>query len=212
MRGLDLVDVPDGLTRRARTFVSTHCVRVDALDVAQHRERWLGFGIPQSEIDRVAEFQRRWGGLVLPPTPVYDGGPRYLNADTPEGSAEDGWWFEAGVQRTALPYSFMIGPTGELGIQADNWTPLHATVEGWVEAVALGHHAVTQAQHITRLTGDEVDDLPLGDYELVSEVEGLADSWWRSDDELIAVYTGEAECFAAPELRSAVVYAFAPTG
>jgi hypothetical protein len=208
----DPVGVPDGLTQRARSFVRSHCVRVDALDVASLREQWLGFGIPAEEIDRVDTYQRRWGGLVLPPAPMYDGGPRYLNADTPEPSPDDGWWFEAGLQRTAVPYGFMIGPTGEFGIHGDHWVPLHATVEGWVESLALAHHAVSSAHRITRLTGDDVEVVDLDEYELVPEVEGLADSWWRDDDTLIAVYAGEAEAFAAPESRTTIVYEFASSG
>jgi hypothetical protein len=205
----DRVGVPDGLSQRARAFVSANCVRVDALDVGYWREQWLGFGVPPEEVDRVAEYQRRWGGMVFPPAPVYDGGPRYLNADTPEPSPDDGWWFEAGLQRTAVPYGFMIGPTGEFGIHGDHWVPLHATVEGWVESLALANQAITTAHRVTRLTGDEVETVDLDDYELVPEVEGLADSWWRDDDTLIAVYTGEAEAFAAPEHRTTIVYEFA---
>ncbi|MFI7677113.1 hypothetical protein [Actinophytocola sp. NPDC049390] len=205
----DRVGVPDGLTQRARWFVGAHGVRVDALDVASWRERWLGFGIPAEEIDRVDVYQRRWGGLVLPPAPMYEGGPRYLNADTPEPSPDDGWWFEAGEQRTAVPFGFMVGPTGEFGIHGNHWVPLHATVEGWVESLALAHHATTSAQSITRLTGDEVETVDLDDYELVPEVEGLADSWWRDDDTLVAVYTGEAEAFGFPQDRTTFVYEFA---
>lgn len=208
----DPVGVPDTLTQRARAFVSANCVRVDALDVAYWREQWLRFGVPPEEIDRVAEYQRRWGGMVFPPAPVYDGGPRYLNADTPEPSPDDGWWFEAGLTRTAVPYGFMIGPTGEFGLHGDHWVPLHATVEGWVESLALANQALTTAHQVTRLTGDEVAVIDLDDYELVPEVEGLADSWWRDDDTLIAVYTGEAEAFAAPEHRTTIVYEFASSG
>lgn len=205
----DRVGVPDGLTQRARSFVRSHCVRIDALDVGQWRDRWLEFGVPADEIDRVAGYQRRWGGLVFPPAPVYEGGPRFLNADTPEPSPDDGWWFEAGPQRTSVPYGFMIGPTGEFGIHGDHWVPLHATVEGWVESLALAHEADRTAHLITRLTDDDVETLDLDDYELVPEVEGLADSWWRDDDTLIAVYTGLAEALDAPICRTTIVYEFA---
>jgi hypothetical protein len=205
----DAVGVPDGLTQRARAFVGANCVRVEGLDVARWRDRWLEFGVPPEEIDRVAAYQRRWGGLAFPPAPVYDGGPRYLNADTPEPSPDDGWWFEAGPQRTALAYSFMIGPTGEFGIHGDLWVPMHATVEGWVESLALTHHAADTA---TRLTGDEGERVDLDDYELVPEVEGLADSWWRDDDTLVAVYTAEAEAYSAPGTRTTILYEFASSG
>ncbi|MBB4906647.1 hypothetical protein [Actinophytocola algeriensis] len=208
----DPVGVPEGLTQRARAFVRQNGVRVDALDVTRWREPWLGFGIPAEEIDRVAAYQRSWGGLVLPPALMYGGGPRYLNADTPEPSPDDGWWFEAGLRRTAVQYGFMIGPTGEFGIHGDHWVPLHASVEGWVESLSLAHHAIASAHRVTRLTGDEVEIIDLDEYELVPEVEGLADSWWRDDDTLIAVYTGEAEAFAAQEHRTTIVYEFASSG
>lgn len=201
-----LVDPPEGLTRRARSFLRAHALRAAELNVDQHRKRWLELGIPGPEIDRVAAYETRWGGYALPPAPCYDGGPRILSADTPEGSAAEGWWFEAGVQRTAVPYSFMIGPHDEFGIHGDRWAPLHATVEGWVESVALAHHASMWARGIKKVTGPDVDDLPLDAYEPVSEVAGLADSWWRGADTLVAVYTGEAECFGAPQCRAAFVY------
>src|SRR5690348_3224833 len=62
-----------------------------------------------------------------------DGSP----AEAADGSVVSGWWFEAGLQRTAVPYSFMIGPAGEFGIHAQRWVPLHASIEGWVESLAL---------------------------------------------------------------------------
>src|SRR4051812_31591016 len=65
--------VPEGLTQRARSFVVAHGVRADVPDVEQYRLAWLESGIPATEIDRAARFQRRWGGLVLPPAPDYDG-------------------------------------------------------------------------------------------------------------------------------------------
>lgn len=55
----------------------------------------------------------------LPPPPAYEGGPRILNADTPEGSDAEGWWFSAGDERVSMAYGFMIGPGGEFGIHAE---------------------------------------------------------------------------------------------
>jgi hypothetical protein len=203
---LYLVDAPEGLTRRARFFVRAHGLRVDSLRVDQHRDRWLELGIPAVEVDRVAAYGARWGGLALPPAPQYDGGPRILCPDTPEGSPTEGWWFEAGMQRTAVPYSFMIGPNGEFGIHSDRWVPLHSTVEGWVESVALAHHASMWAKKITKVTGDDVDALQLEAYNAVPEVAGLADTWWRGRDSLVAIYKGEAECLSAPRCQTAFTY------
>ncbi|TWD15324.1 hypothetical protein FB570_113174 [Streptomyces sp. T12] len=154
----------------------------------------------------MAAFQERWGGLLLPPASQYDGGPKYFEADSPEGTASEGWWFEAGTQRTAVPYSFMIGPAGEFGIHANHWAPLHATVEGWIEALALTHHAAMWAKRITKVTGDDVDGIELGTMEQVPEVRGLADAWWRGADSLVAIYTGEARCLSFPRGRTALIY------
>ncbi|MBC9716334.1 hypothetical protein H9Y04_27740 [Streptomyces sp. TRM66268-LWL] len=204
---LDLIDsVPGGLTRRARDFVAVHGIRVDTRSVEERRQRWLDRGIPAHAVDRMASFQERWGGLLLPPAAQYDGGPKYLSARSPGGSASEGWWFDAGPRRTAVPYAFRIGPTGEFGIHADHWAPLHATVEGWIEALALSHHAAACAERITRLTGDDVNRLDLDAMEPVREVRGLSDTWWRSTDSLVALCTGEARCLSFPRGRTAWIY------
>jgi len=195
-----------GLTPRAETFVQAHGVQVDALDVEGHRQRWAELDIPAVQIERVAEFQRRWGGLVLPPSPQYDGGPRYFDADTPEGSAADGWWFDVGLQRAAAPYAFMVGPAGEFGIHSDRWVPLHGSVDGWVESLALAHRAAARAKQVIRVEGDEVDRIILDGFEPVPEVDGLADRWWRRAGSLVAIYTGEAVALSAPAARVARVY------
>ena len=199
-------DVPDGLTKRARTFVQVNGVKVDVQSIEDHRQWWLERDISEAVIDRMAAYQERWGGLVLPPAPDYDGGPRYLEADSPEGSASEGWWFEAGTQRTAVPYSFMIGPTGEFGIHAGQWAALHATVEGWVESLALADHASRWAKQIVKVNGDDVDGIVLDGYEPVHEVKGLADTWWRGADSLVAIYGGEAKALSLPRGRTALIY------
>lgn len=129
-----------------------------------------------------------------------------MRGGVPEGPAPD-WLFGAGAQRTALPYSFVIGPNGEFGLEAGKWVPLHASVEGWVEALALADHARSYARTTTRLTGAAVDGLELDGFEEVLEVAGLADTWWRGSDSLIAVYRGEAEVMDAPRCATATVYA-----
>ncbi|MFJ5936042.1 hypothetical protein [Streptomyces sp. NPDC093071] len=198
-------NVPDGLTLRARSFVSTHGVKVDVRPVEGHRQWWLDRDVPASAIDRMAAYQERWGGLLLPPGPKYDGGPKYLDPDAPEADSA-GWWFEAGMQRTAVPYSFMISPSGEFGIHAGKWAPLHATVEGWVESLALAHHASMWARQVTKLVGDDADGIDLTGYAPVREVRGLTDTWWRGPDSLIALYDGEATALDFPRGRTAMIY------
>ncbi len=46
----------------------------------------------------------------------------------------------------------------------------------------------------------------LDGFEPVREVRGLADTWWRGTDSLVAVYTGEARALSFPRGRSAVIY------
>lgn len=100
----------------------------------------------------------------------------------------------------------MIGPRGEFGVYGERWAPLHSTIEGWVESVALAHHAALWAKTVTKVTGADVEAIRLDGYEAVAEVVGLADTWWRGGDSLVAMYTGEAECMATPQCRTAIIY------
>ncbi|MGK4590989.1 hypothetical protein [Amycolatopsis sp. w19] len=129
-----------------------------------------------------------------------------MNADMPQGSDSEGWWFSAGDERVSMAYEFMIGPEGEFGIRAERWTPLHAGIDGWVESLALAHHAASWAKSITKIAGEAVDALDLEEYEPVPEVQGVTDNWWRGAETLIAVYRGEADCLTAPQCRTAHVY------
>ncbi|MER6781139.1 MULTISPECIES: hypothetical protein [unclassified Streptomyces] len=76
-----------------------------------------------------------------------------------------------------------------------------------IEALALADHARRCARTTTTLTGDAVDGIELDGFEAVPEVVGLADTWWRGADSLVAVYRGEAEAMHAPRCRTATVYA-----
>lgn len=201
-----LTRAPEELSERAQSFVRVHGLRLEGLGAAQYRARWLELGIPEVVLDRVEAFDEQWGGLALPPVPTYEGGPKQFCPDVPETALSDGWWFWAGDQRTSVSYSFMIGPRGEFGLGTAAWVPLHASVGGWIESVALTHHATMWAKQITKVTGDDVDALDLGSYEPVPEVEGLADTWWRGTDSLIAIHTGQAEFFSRPDYRTAVIY------
>ncbi|MBW5483519.1 hypothetical protein GPJ59_16910 [Streptomyces bambusae] len=197
---------PAGLSRRARRFVEMNGIRVPQQGIRRHRDAWIEHGVPASEIDRAAAFQDRWGGLALPPAPFYEGGPRILDADCPEGSAAEGWSFPAGSCRVSMAYGFMIGPDGAFGIDAYHWTPLHASADGWVESLALADHAGRWARTVTRIKGKDVESLDLHGYEPVPEVQGLTDTWWRGKDSLIALYRGEAIGFDAPQCLEAHVY------
>ncbi|MEU9718175.1 hypothetical protein [Streptomyces sp. NPDC047976] len=197
---------PAGLSRRAQRFVEADGIRLRRQDIRRHRDVWTGHGIPVAEVERAAAFQDRWGGLALPPAPFYEGGPRVLDADCPEGSDAAGWSFRAGDCRVSMAYGFAIGPDGAFGIDACHWTPLHASTDGWVESLALAAHARGRAETVTRLRGSAVAALDLGGFEPVPEVQGVTDTWWRGKDSLIAVYRGEAVGLDAPQCLEAHVY------
>ncbi|WP_378741008.1 hypothetical protein [Nocardia brasiliensis] len=203
-----VIDSAEPLTRRGEWFVSTQCIRVETPSFEQLGEQWLELGVPATLVDRVLDFQRRWGGLVLPPSAEYEGGPKVLWAEMLVDAARaDAGWFGAGDGRVSMAYGFTIGPAGEFGISIDPFVPLHASIEGWIESVALAHHASRSARQITTIRGDEIDELALHDFEPVPEVRGLADTWWRGPDSLISIHTGDAECFGVSRLRVARVYA-----
>ncbi|MGX1955221.1 hypothetical protein ACWIGY_33580 [Streptomyces anulatus] len=197
---------PAGLTDRAQRFVEVDGVRVPRQGLGKFRERWIEHGIPEVEIDRAAAFQDRWGGLALPPAPFYEGGPRILDADCPEGSAAEGWSFPAGDCRVSMAYGFVIGSDGAFGIDAYHWTPLHASTDGWVESLALAAHAGRWARTVTRIKGKAVESLDLADFDPVPEVQGVTDTWWRGKASLIALYRGEAVGMDAPQCLEAHVY------
>jgi hypothetical protein len=205
-------DAPLGLSPRARRFVTVHGVWLDVPPVQEWRRRWEEAGIPLPVIERAERFQTRWGGLVLPPSPGSDdgdGGPRVLCLGSPERGddfAEHGWWFEAGSQRTAVPYSYLIGPDGSFGLAGDTWVPLHASIEGWIESLALAYAARYAADTVTRVSGSAVAGLDLTEMQLVPETAGLANTWWLRNGLLIAIHNGEAELFSRPAYRTAYVH------
>ncbi|MEV4822574.1 hypothetical protein [Micromonospora sp. NPDC049274] len=133
--------------------------------------------------------------------------------DTPEREdccAPQGWFFEAGPQRTAVPYAFLIGPDGTFGIAGGDdgqWVALHRSIDGWVEALALAYTAMDVADTVTRLTGSAVDQLDLTAMQPVAEVGGITNGWWYRPGLLVAVYSGESELFAGPAYRTAYLYA-----
>jgi hypothetical protein len=176
----------------------------------QKRDHWIRNNIPPAVIERMAAFEDRWGGLHLPPALRYEGGPKFFRTDLPEPTPYGGWCFEAGDQRTSVPYGFLIGANDEFGIHGDTWTPLHASMEGWIESVALEYTARRWAPNIRTIKGTAVDDIDFTGMDPVPEVEGLADNWWRGQDAMIAIYRGEAHAFGFAATQHATIYADIP--
>ncbi|MFF3014882.1 hypothetical protein [Streptomyces sp. NPDC057939] len=199
-------EVPGGLSELSARFLAAHAVRTERLDVERYRSRWRESGVPAEVIDRAADYEARWGGLVLPPSPWYEGGPGVLSVDVPEGSDEEGWWLPAGDQRCSVAFGFLIGPHGEFAIRGVRRIALHASVEGWVESLALAHTARVHAARVTTVRGRAVESLDLGGLRPVPSVAGAADTWWWGPGSLVAVYRGEADAFDTPTALRAHVY------
>lgn len=212
---IDVREPPAGLSRRARDFVRFHGIWLDAPPVSRSRRRWHEDGIPAEVIDRADRYQARWGGLVLPSAPGLPAdaaGPRMLCVDTPDREdafPRPGWYFEAGPQRCAVPYAFLIGPDGWFGIAGDDdrWVPLHASIEGWIESLALAYAAADIADTVTRLAGRVVDEIDVTAMQPVMEVQGISTGWWYRPGQLAALYAGEADLFDRPGSRTAFLYA-----
>jgi hypothetical protein len=155
----------------------------------------------------MAVFEDRWGGWLLPPSRWYEGGPKWFQTDVPELTADGGWRFPAGDQRCSVPFGFMIGPNDEFGIYGVRWAPLHASIEGWVESIALSYTARLWASTVVTVRGEAVDGIDLSGMDEIPEVAGLVDTWWRGKDSVTAIYRGEAVAFDRPRYQLATVYA-----
>ncbi|MEV0456242.1 hypothetical protein [Catellatospora methionotrophica] len=200
--------LPSGLTRRARAYLTAYAVRRAVWSPEQHRRHWHRSGLPDAAIAQLAAFQGRWGGLELPPTPEYEGGPLVLDAADPAVTDALGPHFEAGKPRQTMAYRFTVDGTGRFGILAQgSWVALHASTEGWVESAALRRLADSLPAEVRMATGPKIDGLP-DRYGLrpLPEVAGLADGWWRGKDTLLAIYRGEARLFGNPQYQTAYLY------
>lgn len=195
---------PTGLSPCARRFVQTHGVRVPSSSVEWHLDHWTALGRPEAAIERLLAHQERWGGLALPPSDDYEGGPYDLDADDPDAEL-----FTVGRPRASVPFAFAVDRQGRFGLCAEGlpWVPLHSSVTGYVESLALTYHARHRAQTVRRLIGAQAEKLIA---ELagppVAEVAGLADNWWRTDNGYVWVATGEDRLFGGPSRALAVLY------
>ncbi|MEU7823494.1 hypothetical protein [Catellatospora sp. NPDC049133] len=205
---LHVLDARRGLTLRARAYLAAYGVRREVWSPEQHRRHWHRYHRPAAAIEHLAAYQGRWGGLELPPTPEYEGGPHVLDADDPTVEEGRGACFTAGRPRSASAYGFMVDGDGRFGIVADGtWVPLHGSVEGWVESIALRHLADRMPAEVALATGARLDGLPERlRLRPVTEVAGAADGWWRGEDTLLAIYRGEARLFDNVQYQTAYLY------
>jgi hypothetical protein len=199
-----VLDDPTGLTLRARRFLAARGTRQDAPSADRHREHWRSYQVPEAGVELAASFQERWGGLVLPETTHYEGGPGYLTADMPQLVDGLGWCIEAGHTRESTPFGFYMDEAGRYGVQGTTRVPLHESVEGWVEACAL-EDAATGWDLIARRSGDVAELTTawvprVGPLTPVPEVRGIADTWLRGDGVMLWICSGEAQVMATAQL------------
>lgn len=205
-----ILDAPGRLSPRARNYLAAYAVRRPVWTGDQHRRHWHRHGLPDTLIEPLAEYQMRWGGLELPPTGQYEGGPQVLDAAVPGERDGVGACFTAGEPRCVTAYTFLVDGSGRFGIAGgdhDRWVPLHGSVTGWVEAAALAHLAANLPAEVGLATGPRSDELPER-YRLrrFREVDGLADEWWHGERTLLAIYRGEARLFGNPAYQTAYLY------
>jgi hypothetical protein len=200
MRGVaHVLDDPTGLSLRARRFLAARATRREALSPDRHREHWRAQHLPEPVVELCASFQERWGGLSLPPTTHYDGGPTCLAADRPRQVDGLGWCLEAGQARAPVPYGFYVDEAGRYGVEWKWQVPLHETVEGWVEACAL-EDAAGGWDLVARSTG-QVNELlttwlpQVGPLAPLPEVRGIADTWWQGDGVIVRICSGLAQLY-----------------
>jgi hypothetical protein len=210
-----VLDDPTGLSLRARRFLAARAERGDAPSAEDHRAHWRSYQVPEAGVELAASYQERWGGLILPATARYEGGPSCLSADMPTLLDGLGWCIKAGSPRAPVPFGFYVDQFGRFGVSWTRWVPLHESVEGWVEACAL-EDAAAGWDLVARRTG-AVEDLTttwvpkVGPLTPVPEVRGLADTWLSGDGVMVRVCSGEFRLFGdqddAPSAAEAVLYA-----
>jgi len=210
-----VLDDPTGLSLRARRFLAARAERGDAPSAEDHRAHWRSYQVPEAGVELAASYQERWGGLILPATARYEGGPSCLSADMPTLLDGLGWCIKAGSPRAPVPFGFYVDQFGRFGVSWTRWVPLHESVEGWVEACAL-EDAAAGWDLVARRTG-AVEDLTttwvpkVGPLTPVPEVRGLADTWLSGDGVMVRVCSGEFRVFGdqddAPSAAEAVLYA-----
>jgi hypothetical protein len=142
---------------------------------------------------------------MLPRSLEYDGGPWRFDVDVPHEETE-GWFFDSGTSRTALPYGFTLGPDDAYGIYLYSWVATHRSVEAYLESLAVERLAEQLATSVTLLRGSEVGDLDLEGAVPLPETGGVADRWLRRGRELVSLHTGEALAFDRPGYLRARVY------
>ncbi|MEV0129400.1 hypothetical protein AB0H83_13210 [Dactylosporangium sp. NPDC050688] len=205
------MDLPVGeLSRRARSFVRAHGRRDPGNRAQQSSVRWSAQGIDQALIRRAIDYELRWGDLYLPPSVLYDGGPKYLGADVLLGRWSDAGYLEAGPARFSVSYDFLLGPDGTFGVGEVEFVPLYPSVEGWIESLALEAEALRSATAVRRLNGSEALSLDLAAMSPVPGVPGLSDRWLMDDERIVFVSHGLGLVHGNQDDVVAIIYSGIP--
>ena len=205
------MDLPDGvLSRRALSFVRAHGQRVTSNRVQRSAAQWIEQGFDEALVLRAVDYERRWGDLYLPPSILFNGGPKYLGPDLLAGNWSDGGYVEAGAARFSVFYDFLLGPDGAFGVGDTEFIPLYASVEGWIESLALEYEIRSVAKEMRKLEGSEVSSLDLSAMSSFPRVSGLSESWLMDAERVVFVSRGIGLISGHPEDLVAIVYSGIP--
>ncbi|TDC77963.1 hypothetical protein E1193_21485 [Micromonospora sp. KC606] len=186
-----MMDLPAGvLSRRALSFVRAHGQRKPSNRAQRFAEQWIKQGLDRALVQQAIDYERRWGDLYLPPSVLYNGGPKYLGPDLLVGRWSDGGYIEAGPARFSVSYDFLLGPDGAFGIGDIEFIPLYASVEGWIESLALENEVRSVANEIRKLRGPEVSSLDFSAMLPFPGIPGLSESWLMDDGQIVFVSRG----------------------
>jgi hypothetical protein len=206
-----VTELPDGvLSRRALSFVRAHGQRVAGNRVQRSAAHWIEQGFDEALVLRAVEYEQRWGDLYLPPSMLFNGGPKYLGPDLLVGSWSDGGYLEAGPARFSVFYDFLLGPDGAFGVGDTEFVPLYASVEGWIESLALEYQVRGVAKETRKLRGPEVSSLDLSAMSFFPKVSGLSESWLMDAERVVFVSRGISFISGHPDDLVAIVYSGIP--
>ncbi|WP_432981470.1 hypothetical protein [Dactylosporangium sp. CA-233914] len=161
-------------------------------------------------MQRAVEYGQRWGDLYLPPSLFYNGGPRYLGPDLLVGDWSATGYFEAGPARFSVSYDFLLAADGAFGVGEVEFVPLYASVEGWIESLALEYLLRGVAAETRRFKGADVAMLGLSDMVPFPGISGIADMWLIDRDRLVFLCRGVSFLSHFPDDVNAVVYSGIP--
>jgi hypothetical protein len=178
--------------------------------VQRSAAQWIAQGLDEALVQRAADYERRWGDLYLPPSMFFNGGPRYLGPDVLAGRWSDGGYIEAGPARYSVSYDFLLAADGTFGVADIEFVPLYASVEDWIESLALEHEVRRLATEARTFTGPEVPSLDLATMSPFPGVSGLSESWLIDAERVVFVSRGMSLVSHYPDDVVAVVYSGIP--